>query len=234
MLGADEAREAASGKAEGAQDGDGRRLVLAMTANLQRADMNPIEEAPGFERLKKEFGMTQVEIARAIGKSPALVDFRLDLLELDPEIQDLYAVRKLPISEKITYALLAISDRDARVRLARHAALRKMTAQRILANCTMLMNRIERENPYRQLYNHAKKKEGEKEVGPEPVLKAAKLGDEDLKHWNALQQVGSAPHWTSIKQAALKTCQACALYDLASDEVCKECPLVEFIKLLIK
>ena len=62
-------------------------LELALIENLQRADLNPIEEAAAYNRLSKEFHLTQEEIARRVGKSRASVANAMRLMELDAEVQ---------------------------------------------------------------------------------------------------------------------------------------------------
>ncbi len=62
-------------------------LELALIENLQREDLNPIEEALAFSRLAKEFGLKQEEIAQKVGKSRAAVANSMRLLELHPHVQ---------------------------------------------------------------------------------------------------------------------------------------------------
>ncbi len=62
-------------------------LELALIENLQRADLNPIEEATAYSRLSKEFRLTQEEIARRVGKSRASIANAVRLMELDADVQ---------------------------------------------------------------------------------------------------------------------------------------------------
>jgi ParB family chromosome partitioning protein len=62
-------------------------LELALIENLQREDLNPIEEAHAFARLAKEFGLKQEEIAQKVGKSRAAIANTMRLLELHPQVQ---------------------------------------------------------------------------------------------------------------------------------------------------
>jgi ParB family transcriptional regulator, chromosome partitioning protein len=62
-------------------------LELSLIENLQRADLNPIEEAQAYARLANEFGMRQEDIAQKVGKSRASVANSMRLLELDDQIQ---------------------------------------------------------------------------------------------------------------------------------------------------
>jgi ParB family transcriptional regulator, chromosome partitioning protein len=72
-------------------------LELSLIENLQRADLNPIEEAQGYARLANEFGMRQEDIALKVGRSRAAVANALRLLDLHPQVQiwlaqDLFSV----------------------------------------------------------------------------------------------------------------------------------------------
>ena len=62
-------------------------LELSLIENLQRAELNPIEEAQGYARLAGEFGMRQEEIAEKVGKSRAVVANSMRLLDLEPQVQ---------------------------------------------------------------------------------------------------------------------------------------------------
>lgn len=63
------------------------KLELSLIENIQRADLNPIEEAKAFERLHKEFGLPLVEIAKQIGKDDSTISNLMRLLNLPVEIQ---------------------------------------------------------------------------------------------------------------------------------------------------
>jgi len=62
-------------------------LELSLIENLQRADLNPIEEAQGYARLANEFGMRQEDIALKVGRSRAAVANALRLMDLHPQVQ---------------------------------------------------------------------------------------------------------------------------------------------------
>ncbi len=62
-------------------------LELSLIENLQRADLNPIEEAQGYARLAGEFGMRQEDIAQKVGRSRAAVANAMRLLDLHPQVQ---------------------------------------------------------------------------------------------------------------------------------------------------
>jgi ParB family chromosome partitioning protein len=94
-------------------------LTLALVENLQRDDLSPIDEAQGYLRLIEEFELSQVDVARAVGRHRATVANLLRLLKLPAEVQALVHEGKL--SEGHARALLALEQSDAVVRVARRA-----------------------------------------------------------------------------------------------------------------
>jgi ParB family chromosome partitioning protein len=91
-------------------------LEISLVENLQREDLNAIEEANAYRRLADEFGLTQEKIAESIGKSRVAITNKLRLLGLSQYIQDLLIEAKL--SEGHARALLAIDDEERRIELA--------------------------------------------------------------------------------------------------------------------
>jgi ParB family chromosome partitioning protein len=71
------------------QASDREVLELALIENLQREDLNPIEEAGAYERLHRDFGLTQDDIAKRVGKSRASIANAMRLLDLEPDAQTL-------------------------------------------------------------------------------------------------------------------------------------------------
>lgn len=92
-------------------------LALALIENLQRLDLNSIEEARGYRRLIAEYGMTQAELADRVSKSRSAVTNTLRLLDLPDDIQELVYENKL--SPGHARAILSIADDDRRHTLAR-------------------------------------------------------------------------------------------------------------------
>ena len=97
--------------------GEGEVMELALIENLQRQDLNPIEEAEGYDRLMQQFGLTQEEIANRVVKSRSAVSNALRLLGLPDEVRTMVADGKL--SGGHARAVLAVSDEDKRVEAAR-------------------------------------------------------------------------------------------------------------------
>ena len=96
---------------------EGEVMELALIENLQRQDLNPIEEAEGYDRLMQQFGLTQEEIANRVVKSRSAVANALRLLGLPDEVRTMVADGKL--SGGHARAVLAVSDEDKRVDAAR-------------------------------------------------------------------------------------------------------------------
>jgi ParB family chromosome partitioning protein len=92
-------------------------LALALIENLQREDLNPMEEARGYRRLLTEHKMTQAELADRLSKSRSAVTNALRLLDLPEEIQEMLAQGQ--ISAGHARAILAVPDDDRRMTLAR-------------------------------------------------------------------------------------------------------------------
>lgn len=92
-------------------------LVLALVENLQRADLNPLDEAAGYQRLIGEFAFTQQQVADSVGKDRSTVTNLLRILSLPEGVQRL--VRDGHISLGHARALLAISDERIMLATAR-------------------------------------------------------------------------------------------------------------------
>lgn len=94
-------------------------LVLALVENLQREQLNPLEEADGYQALIDRFGMTQDEVARAVGKDRSTVANMLRLLKLPPSIRKLLQRGDLGMGH--ARALLSLDDGVRAADLARRA-----------------------------------------------------------------------------------------------------------------
>ena len=92
-------------------------MELALIENLQRQDLNPIEEAEGYERLMKQFGLTQEQVAKRVVKSRSAVANALRLLALPIEVRTM--VSEGEISGGHARAVLAVNEADKRVEAAR-------------------------------------------------------------------------------------------------------------------
>ncbi|HSH35040.1 ParB/RepB/Spo0J family partition protein [Schnuerera sp.] len=97
---------------------DKQAMKLALIENLQRDNLNPIEEAYAFEGLIKEHNLTQEEVASAIGKSRSYIANTIRLLKLDDEIKDYISKGKL--SSGHGRALLGIKNKEEMIKTAQN------------------------------------------------------------------------------------------------------------------
>ena len=91
-------------------------LEMALIENLQRSDLNPIEEAKGYKQLIKTSGMTQEALSKAVSKSRSTITNSLRLLDLPQQVQDLLYNGKLTAGH--ARAILAVPYEEARIKLA--------------------------------------------------------------------------------------------------------------------
>jgi ParB family chromosome partitioning protein len=91
-------------------------LEIALIENLQRQDLNPIEESRGYRRLLTEYRMTQAELADKVSKSRSTITNALRLLDLPDEVQELVYDGKMTAGH--ARAVLSIADEATRMKLA--------------------------------------------------------------------------------------------------------------------
>jgi ParB family chromosome partitioning protein len=102
-------------------------LELSLIENLQRSDLNPIEEAQGYARLANEFSMRQEEIAQKVGRSRAAVANAMRLLDLHPQIQT-WLIQDL-ISVGHAKVLLGLKSADEQLAVAETVMRRNATVR---------------------------------------------------------------------------------------------------------
>lgn len=95
---------------------DKEMLALALIENLQRSDLNPVEEAKGYRQLIDASGMTQEALSKAVSKSRSAITNSLRLLDLPEVVQQMIFEGKLTAGH--ARAILAVPYEDARIRLA--------------------------------------------------------------------------------------------------------------------
>lgn len=98
-------------------ESDRQMLVMALIENLQRENLNPIEEALGYRQLIEDNALTQQEVSRVVSKSRVHVTNTLRLLNLEPEI--ISAIENNSISAGHGRALLSFGEKQTRLRLFR-------------------------------------------------------------------------------------------------------------------
>lgn len=106
---------------------DGTAAVAALVENLQRSDLSFWEEAAGYQRLLAEFGLTQEELAAAVGKSQPAVANKLRLLKLPADVREL--AQRAGLGERHVRALLRLEDPELQREAVRLMAEAEMTAR---------------------------------------------------------------------------------------------------------
>jgi len=206
-------RRKPAGKREGAVDVS--RLEKALIANIQRQDMNPVEEGDAYLALI-EHGLTQNEIAGRLGIYPVRVSNCLVFARASNEIRDLVSAGKLYKSVDLIRVLMNIPDPVTRVRMAQELASRKIgldasikAANIAVRACTTSEKLSKCASPAMAFASSRSRVNGKP------------------PQWDALKQIGKVPEWDVIASAAERTCQKCSLADIASEDNCGQCPAVD-------
>ena len=135
-------------------------VAMALIENIQREDLNPLEEATALRRLIDDFQMTHQEAADAVGRSRAAVSNLLRLLELMQEVKDMIDLRLIEMGH--ARALLSLDD-DLQVQAAREVVRKRMSVRAT-------------ENLARRL-QQSKKKKGKRRVDPDILRLQNRLGE---------------------------------------------------------
>ena len=117
---------------------------IALVENVQREDLNPIEEAGAFRSLSEEFGLTQEDLSRRVGKSRSYIANATRLLELPDEVKDLVSAGRLSAGHART--LLGLRDRAMIAPLAKQCVAAGISV-RDLEQLVKRANRPIRETP---------------------------------------------------------------------------------------
>jgi ParB family chromosome partitioning protein len=135
-------------------------LAMSLIENIQREDLNPLEEATALRRLIDDFQMTHQEAADAVGRSRAAVSNLLRLLELMQEVKDMIDMRLIEMGH--ARALLSLDD-DLQVQAAREVVRKRLSVR-------------DTENLARRL-RQSKKKKGSRRVDPDILRLQNRLGE---------------------------------------------------------
>lgn len=106
---------------------DKQTAQIALVENLQREDLNPVEEALGYQGLIETYGMTQGDVAQIVGKSRSTVTNSLRLLELDTEVKNLLEIGEITIGH--CKVLLALDDKEKQLEIAREIVNKKLSVR---------------------------------------------------------------------------------------------------------
>ncbi len=108
---------------------DSQMLELALVENVQRENLNPIEEALGYQRLIDECALTQEQIAQKVGKDRVTITNALRILRLPEVIRE--SVRKGGLSAGHARALLAVTDKQDQLRLWKRALRDQLSVRQV-------------------------------------------------------------------------------------------------------
>ena len=92
-------------------------MLLALIENMQREDLNPIEEAKGISTMLTNFGLTQEEVSKSVGKSRPYITNSLRLLRLPDSVQEMVIDGRLTSGH--ARAIAGVSDSDKQTELAK-------------------------------------------------------------------------------------------------------------------
>lgn len=106
---------------------DRKTMEIALIENLQREDLNPVEEALGYRALMESYDLTQDEVSHTVGKSRSSVANTLRLLLLPEEILDFVSNGELTAGH--ARALLGVEDEEVQLALAKEAVARKLSVR---------------------------------------------------------------------------------------------------------
>lgn len=106
---------------------DQTAAVMTTTENLQREDLNPIEEAVSYRNLQEQFNLTQQEVAEKVGKGRATVANATRLLELPDEVKQLISSSLISVGH--AKVLLSVDDEKERILLARDCVNEQLTVR---------------------------------------------------------------------------------------------------------
>lgn len=128
--------------------GDKEVLEAALIENLQREDLNPIEEAEGYSNLIKEYDLTQEDISRIIGKSRSAIANTIRLLNLDQRVKQMIYENKLSAGH--ARALVVINDTNLQYEIAKKIVANNLSVRETEA----LLKSIENKKPIKKKINN--------------------------------------------------------------------------------
>ncbi len=205
------------------------RLIVGIVENVQRENMNPIEEAEAYRDLSAIYKMAPQEVARKTGKRVSWIYVCLQRLQLQPKVVQLMRSGALSADRRAVTALLSIQDPAAQIGLAERAVEHKMTIPTIVSYASRVNTALE------------SKKIRKIKTAKSPAMNLARertRGDFDDEsqppQWDALQQLGKVPPWGLVVSAANRTCEGCELRSMANKSVCGKCPAVDLLAQLVQ
>jgi ParB family chromosome partitioning protein len=198
-----------------------RQLELMLVENVQRADLSPLQEAQAFLKLLDRLGGEGKlgEVARRTGMTTAAVRGRLLILDLAPDVQALYARRRLPVG--VAALLAGVPPGPRQVRLARLAAERGLTLDQLRA----LLDRGRRAKGAGagRRVDQTDQTDHRARPGPEREAAARLL----------LREPARTVSFARLLVLLDQVCCACGVHEVRP-ELCRECPLPALLTLVAR
>ena len=202
------------------------RYLVAVVENVQRADMNVMEIARAFAKLKNEHGMSVDEISQKTGKQVSLIYWHFKLLTADPRIQKLWEEKKISHELNVVSAIFSLPAGEDSVRLVETLAENQATGKEIKSAIARYLKLMES-----GVIKAKSGKKSSKDQKGSPAERKAKEIEETLQdEWNALYSLGKVPPWPVVNDAVLATCDSCALHSVAGESLCGSCAMVTMLK----
>ncbi len=110
---------------------DREALVLALVENIQREELNGIEEAKAYRRLIEEFEFTQDAVAQSLGKDRSTISNLLRLLKLPTAVQEMVSANKVSVGH--ARALLSLENSDEQIRVAKEVVAKSLSVRQVEA-----------------------------------------------------------------------------------------------------
>ncbi|MBQ8151181.1 MAG: ParB/RepB/Spo0J family partition protein [Firmicutes bacterium] len=110
---------------------DEENMLLAIIENMQREDLDPIEEAEGISQMIDRYGLNQEQVSKSLGKSRPYITNQLRLLKLPEELQQMVSDGRL--SSGHVRALITITDRDKQIKIAERAVSQGLSVRQVEA-----------------------------------------------------------------------------------------------------
>lgn len=156
---------------------------VALIENLQREDLNPIEEAAGYKTLMEKFGMTQDAVSERVGKSRSNIANMLRLLSLEDEIKDLLTMGELSVGH--ARALLSAPEGKTRIEMARRIISYEMNVRQTeqLVKTGLADKKTPKKKEKESVYPDVEKQLSEK-FGSKIRIKGAKKGKIEIEYYS--------------------------------------------------
>jgi ParB/RepB/Spo0J family partition protein len=194
-------------------------LLDATVENVQRKNMNVVDEANAYLKMYTQFRLSVRTISKKTGVNETRIRSLLKIAELAEPIKKMIAEKKFPHSGGAIEAVYSIPE-DKRVAFVTALAERRASIKVIKASATRLISAMNGKTIKRSPAFAIAEKTVSRQKG--------------LPDWNALKQAGKLPPWELFSSKVEQTCDSCSLRAMASDAVCRDCPLPDFIKRIME